>query len=211
VNQQAEIAGHPYIGFMNPALYALSGTGAYATAFNDINDLSTNASAGGGSFTAVPGYDLATGLGTPKCGLVFDLAGGTTPPPLPDAGAGVDTITVGVSVGAFGPEVCAQGGGWDELGSSFVVQLIGVPGQTGPITFGPFPKGAGSVFDMPTQTNAGNTLPFSCTPTQEQDLVDVLVTEYDDNENILATASTTIGAFYWCGNYVWGPLNGGCQ
>ncbi len=57
------------LGFANPALYALAGGPSYATAFHDVtsgnNDLTgTN----GGKYAAGPGYDLATGLGTPIAG-----------------------------------------------------------------------------------------------------------------------------------------------
>ena len=53
------------VGYANPALYAAAGS-AYATNFNDVtsgnNDFTgTN----GGRYTAGPGYDPATGLGTP--------------------------------------------------------------------------------------------------------------------------------------------------
>jgi len=54
------------VGFLNPSLYALYGEGAYGTAFTDItkgnNDLTgTNE----GNYQALPGYDAATGIGSP--------------------------------------------------------------------------------------------------------------------------------------------------
>lgn len=54
------------IGFMNPALYAIAGGPGYASAFTDVvsgnNDFTgTN----GGLFPAGPGYDMASGLGSP--------------------------------------------------------------------------------------------------------------------------------------------------
>lgn len=48
-----------YLGFANPPLYALARSAAYNTVFNDIADNSNNL-----FYTAVPGYDDATGLGT---------------------------------------------------------------------------------------------------------------------------------------------------
>jgi subtilase family serine protease len=61
--------GGTALGFANPALYAVAGGSGYASAFNDItsgdNDvLGTN----GGLYPAGPGYDLASGLGTPNAG-----------------------------------------------------------------------------------------------------------------------------------------------
>ncbi|MDQ6774894.1 MAG: protease pro-enzyme activation domain-containing protein [Actinomycetota bacterium] len=54
------------VGFANPALYRVAGGPQYASAFNDVtagnNDFTgTN----GGRFAAGPGYDMASGLGTP--------------------------------------------------------------------------------------------------------------------------------------------------
>ncbi len=63
-NDTTACAGAP-IGFANPSLYRAAGT-AYASDFNDVvsgnNDM-TNTN--GGKFAAAPGYDMATGLGTP--------------------------------------------------------------------------------------------------------------------------------------------------
>ncbi len=61
------------VGFANPALYAIAGGSGYASAFNDVtqgsNDLTgTN----GGDYEAGPGYDLASGLGTPIAGSGSD-------------------------------------------------------------------------------------------------------------------------------------------
>ncbi|HUZ20615.1 MAG TPA: protease pro-enzyme activation domain-containing protein [Acidimicrobiales bacterium] len=61
------------VGFANPALYAIADGNGYASAFNDVtqgnNDLTgTN----GGQYEAGPGYDLASGLGTPIVGSGSD-------------------------------------------------------------------------------------------------------------------------------------------
>ena len=63
------------IGFANPALYSISHGSRYANDFHDItsgNNILAGSTAG---FYAGPGYDLATGLGTPNvANLVADLA-----------------------------------------------------------------------------------------------------------------------------------------
>jgi hypothetical protein len=74
------------VGFANPALYRAAGS-AYGSTFTDItsgnNDLtSTN----GGLYPAGPGFDMATGLGTPNGGgLASSMCSATlriaTPPP----------------------------------------------------------------------------------------------------------------------------------
>jgi kumamolisin len=58
INQARATAGAGPIGLLNPHLYPLAGTGA----FNDITS-GTN-----GAYSAGPGYDLCTGLGSPDLG-----------------------------------------------------------------------------------------------------------------------------------------------
>ncbi len=57
-NEQAAANGKPPAGFLNPALYALGGNSNYSAALHDI-------STGSNGFAAIPGFDLATGWGTP--------------------------------------------------------------------------------------------------------------------------------------------------
>lgn len=67
-------AAHP-VGFVNPALYALAGhafvNGRYDAYFNDVtsgdNDL---LGVNHGAFPAGPGYDMASGLGTPRAAQI---------------------------------------------------------------------------------------------------------------------------------------------
>ena len=66
VNQQALIKGKPTVGFINPALYAIGGGPNYASDFNDIMTGNNESSSSPGNFSAVAGYDLCTGWGTPK-------------------------------------------------------------------------------------------------------------------------------------------------
>lgn len=73
-NQQLVANGKSTIGFLNPTIYAQNVTSSYTTDFHDIT------SGTSGSFSAVPGYDLVTGWGTPNTGLISALAGsGSTP------------------------------------------------------------------------------------------------------------------------------------
>src|SRR5665213_693685 len=68
VNQQRVIEGKPEIGFINPTIYSLNVTARYSTGFHDIT------SGTSGSFSAVTGYDLVTGWGSPKPRLINALA-----------------------------------------------------------------------------------------------------------------------------------------
>ncbi len=76
VNQQLAANGDPTIGFINPTIYMQNVTSSYATDFHDIT------SGTSGSYSAVTGYDLVTGWGSPNgVGLINALTGGTSPTP----------------------------------------------------------------------------------------------------------------------------------
>jgi hypothetical protein len=103
-NQQAALVGQSTLGFLNPALYALgnaAGSG-YAAAFHDIT-------AGSNGYSAVTGYDLATGWGSPNgVGLIDALLGVSSPAfslstsgpiTMPSASSGKLTLTSAVTGG----------------------------------------------------------------------------------------------------------------
>ncbi|MGH8122849.1 MAG: S53 family peptidase [Rudaea sp.] len=66
-NQQAAATGKALVGYFNPAIYAQNVTSTYATDFHDIT------SGTSGSYSAVTGYDLVTGWGSPKAALITTL------------------------------------------------------------------------------------------------------------------------------------------
>jgi subtilase family serine protease len=68
VNQQLKTNGDSYVGFLDPTIYPQNVTSTYATDFHDIT------SGKSGSYSAVTGYDLVTGWGSPKAGLITTLA-----------------------------------------------------------------------------------------------------------------------------------------
>jgi kumamolisin len=69
VNQQLALDGKSTIGFLNPTIYAQNVTSVYDTDFHDIT------SGKSGSYSAVKGYDLVTGWGSPNSGLIGALTG----------------------------------------------------------------------------------------------------------------------------------------
>ncbi|HEY3706873.1 MAG TPA: protease pro-enzyme activation domain-containing protein [Terracidiphilus sp.] len=69
VNQQLAANSQPTIGFLNPTLYQQNVSGQYAADFHDIT------SGTSGSYSAVTGYDLVTGWGSPNSGLIAALTG----------------------------------------------------------------------------------------------------------------------------------------
>ncbi len=65
VNQQAEANGASSVGFINPAIYAIGAGTTYAACFHDITNGNNRTFYNSSQFSAVSGYDLCTGWGTP--------------------------------------------------------------------------------------------------------------------------------------------------
>ena len=73
VNQQATNNAQPPVGFINPIIYQLGQSNLYGATFHDItvgNNITRNSN---GMFSAVAGYDLCTGWGTPAAPLISAL------------------------------------------------------------------------------------------------------------------------------------------
>ena len=69
-NQQLKANGYSTLGFINPYLYSFGVSSSYHTDFHDIT------SGKSGSYSAVTGYDLVTGWGSPNgTGLINALVG----------------------------------------------------------------------------------------------------------------------------------------
>jgi subtilisin family serine protease len=67
-NQQAAAHGDNLLGFINPAIYTIGLGSSYSTDFHDIT------SGSNGTHSAVKGYDLVTGWGSPNgTGLIAAL------------------------------------------------------------------------------------------------------------------------------------------
>ena len=88
VNQQAANSGHSAVGFINPALYAIGQSSNYASAFHDITTGDNITNRSNGNFSAVSGYDLCTGWGTPSAALILALV---------SPGSGTTTSTYSVN------------------------------------------------------------------------------------------------------------------
>jgi kumamolisin len=65
-NQQAAMRGAPRIGFLNPLVYSLGGRKDYPILFHDAIGGTS------GMYTAVKGYDLVTGFGSPHGPALID-------------------------------------------------------------------------------------------------------------------------------------------
>ena len=78
VNELALINGEPTVGFINPAIYGMgkgSNALSYTSLFHDVTTGDNESPANPTHFSAVPGYDLCIGWGTPQgSNLVMALA-----------------------------------------------------------------------------------------------------------------------------------------
>jgi len=114
-NQQSLANGVGPVGFASPVLYDIGLTvtqpapNLYTTCFNDIADGVSN-----GGFMSVAGYDLATGWGSPKCGLITQLSSNT-----PLTAAGFSELQIHIQNGDDGIR--------DDSEASVDVFLTGVP------------------------------------------------------------------------------------
>jgi kumamolisin len=69
VNQELVAQGKARLGFLDPLIYGENATSSTYSA--DFHDITSGAS---GSYSAVTGFDLVTGWGSPKVGLITTLA-----------------------------------------------------------------------------------------------------------------------------------------
>ena len=65
-NEQAAESGRPPIGFANPALWAIGRGPSYSTCFHDVTTGNNFNSTNPSLYSAVTGYDLCTGWGSPN-------------------------------------------------------------------------------------------------------------------------------------------------
>jgi subtilase family serine protease len=142
VNQQLAANGEPTIGFLNPTIYAQNVTSSYGTNFHDIT------SGTSGSYSAVTGYDLVTGWGSPNAGLINALTGSSTQTPAFTISAsptavsvaagsnGTSTITTAVSGGFNSAVALTASGAPAGVTVSFSPASIAAPGSgTSTVTF----------------------------------------------------------------------------
>ena len=81
VNQLTANNGQPPVGYINPVLYSLALSNQYSLLFHDITSGNNINSRSAGRFSAVRGYDLCTGWGTPTATLISVLGSPGTPIP----------------------------------------------------------------------------------------------------------------------------------
>lgn len=157
VNQQLQASGKSTIGNFNKTIYPQNLGSGYAADFHDIT------SGTSGSYSAVAGYDLVTGWGSPNTGLIAALTGTTSQQPSFTVSASPSTLSVAAgSSGASTITVSPANG----FSSSVKLTATGQPsGVT--VTFGTNPISGGSVSSSATftvaSTAAAGTYPITIT------------------------------------------------
>jgi kumamolisin len=116
VNQQLANSSQPAIGFINPTIYSQNIGSGYAADFHDIT------SGTSGSYSAVTGFDLVTGWGSPNSGLIAALTG----PPVPSFSVSASPGSVSVLQGSNGSSTITSivGGGFN---SAIALSASGQP------------------------------------------------------------------------------------
>jgi subtilase family serine protease len=79
VNQQVAANGSSTLGFINPAVYSIGRAASYHDVFHDIVSGNNN-NGHGESYSAVAGYDLVTGWGSPNGQNLIDAFAGSSSP-----------------------------------------------------------------------------------------------------------------------------------
>jgi kumamolisin len=127
VNQQLVANGSKTIGFLNPTIYQQNVGSQYAADFHDIT------SGTSGSYSAVTGYDLVTGWGSPNAGLIAALTGGSSSTPSFSIFASPGSVSVQQGQGGSSTISTTVSGGFN---SAIALSASGQPsGVT--VTFNP--------------------------------------------------------------------------
>jgi hypothetical protein len=144
VNQQAAAAGRAPVGFLNPAIYTIGKGANYTTAFHDTTTGNNFWPSSPSKFSAVTGYDLCTGWGTPNgTNLINALAGPPVLVPIVVSNSFV-LVVEGCPNGAVDPaETVTVNFGLKNIGTASTTNLVatllttnGIVSPSGPQTYG---------------------------------------------------------------------------
>ena len=169
-NQQAAANGEPAPGFIDPVIYPLGLGSGYDSDFHDIT-------VGSNGFSAVTGYDLATGWGSPNgSGLINALVGTSGPSFSLTPSPTTVTITQG-------------------SGGTSTITVVPADGFTGSVTLSTsgLPSGVTSGFS-PNPTTSTSTLTLTASATAATGTVTVTISGVSGSETQTTTLSLTVNA-----------------
>jgi subtilase family serine protease len=159
-NEQSLNNGGSLLGFINPTIYAQNITSSYATDFHDVT------SGTSGSFSAVTGYDLVTGWGSPNgTGLINALAPSSSTPAFTIAAS---PTSVSVVVGSTGTSTITTtiSGGFDSaVALTASGQPTGVTVGFNPTSIATPGSGSSTVTFTVASTTVTGTYPITITGT----------------------------------------------
>ena len=156
VNQQLATNGQSPIGFINSTIYSQNVTSAYASDFHDIT------SGTSGSYSAVTGYDLVTGWGSPNTGLLNALVNSVSTTPSFTLSASPSALSIAQSSGGSTTISSSVSGGFS---SSIALTVSGLP------------TGVTAAFSPTSITGAGSsTLSFTVGSTAAAGTYSITVT-----------------------------------
>ncbi len=143
VNEQALGAGDPPAGFLNPGVYATGQGADYGSQFHDV-DFGQNNFESGYGFNAVPGYDLATGWGSPTGQNLIDALA-----PKTSTGFQLTTTQSGLTINPGGSASTTVG----------VIDVGGFSGSVSLAVTSSLPSGVSASFSgNSTSTTSGLTI-----------------------------------------------------
>ncbi|MGH7270229.1 MAG: protease pro-enzyme activation domain-containing protein, partial [Polyangiaceae bacterium] len=159
VNQQVGSQGP--VGYINPAVYHIGKDSTqYALSFNDVAGLS-NTDACGFGYHAVAVYDLATGWGTPKCGLAGSLGSISCTPGGPQVNLQTDAANCGTCGHSCGKGTCSEGQcqAWEIATQPGTMYGLATDGNSLAWGFNGTTSAAGGVYDVAVDSTPSTASP----------------------------------------------------
>ena len=158
VNQQLAANAAPPIGFINPTIYAQNITSMFNTDFHDVT------SGLSGSFSAVLGYDLVTGWGSPNgVNLIDALAPTSTTPNFTISASPASVSVVPGNSGTSTVSVVIGGGFSSAVALSATGQPAGVTVSFNPTSIAAPGSGSSTMTMAVASTTATGTYPITVT------------------------------------------------
>jgi subtilase family serine protease len=171
-NQQAAGNGKRRLGFLNPLIYAIGKGSTYSA---DLNDIRSGNNSG---FSAVSGYDLVTGWGSPAGQpLINDLAGMSSQPSFSMSAA---PAALSIARGSSGTATVTISGA-SNLSSNVNLAISGLP------------SGVTAAFS-PSNTKTTSTVTFTVSSTATAGAYPVTITGSAGTASQTATLSLTVTA-----------------